>query len=139
MNDAIAPHGGKLINRNASPEQASELKKQAASLPRIDMSVRELADLEMIASGALSPLEGFMGQKDYTRVVGEGRLASGLPWTIPITLTVKKDHGLAVGKTAALFARVDGKFSGTVEIEELYSPDKNREAEEVYRAPKGDD
>src|SRR6185369_10925861 len=121
MNDAIAPHGGTLVDRNAPAGEVAELKKRAATLPRLELSVRELADLEMIASGAFSPLQGFMGQKDYDRVVAEGRLASSLPWTLPITLTTTKDKAasLKVGTQAALWARADlgGKLSAIVDIE----------------------
>jgi ATP sulfurylase len=134
--DAIAPHGGTLVDRVADPARAEELKKRAATLPRIELHVRELADLEMIATGALSPLDGFMCEANYKRVVAEGRLHDGLPWTIPVTLGVSKDQAgqLKKGGQAALWAKAPegGKLHAVIEIEELYSPDKAKEAQNVY-------
>jgi sulfate adenylyltransferase len=135
--DAIQPHGGVLIDRIASAERAAELKSRAPSLPRLTLHVRELADLEMIACGALSPLEGFMGQADYRRVVDEGRLASGLPWTIPVTLSVRRAEAAALrpGVEVALYAGASegGGLVGVLELAEIYDHDKRREAESVYR------
>ena len=60
-------------------------------MPRITMRPREVSDLEMIANGAFSPLEGFMCEDDYIAVRGNMHLASGLPWTIPVTLSTSED------------------------------------------------
>ena len=78
----IAPHGGELVDRTG--ERPDDLE----SLPSVALTPRELADLDMLASGALSPLTGFMGQGDYERVVEEMRLESGLPWALPVCLAV---------------------------------------------------
>ncbi|MEO0844720.1 MAG: sulfate adenylyltransferase, partial [Cyanobacteria bacterium J06643_5] len=86
--DAIAAHGGTLINRIASPEQKQEFLSKADSLPRVELDERAVSDLEMIAIGGFSPLTGFMNQADYKRVVSEMRLANGVAWSIPITLSV---------------------------------------------------
>ena len=89
---AILPHGGVLVDRTATGAQLAELKRRAASLPRLELHARELADLELIACGALSPLTGFMGSADYQRVVDEGRLSGGLAWTLPVTLSSSEDE-----------------------------------------------
>jgi sulfate adenylyltransferase len=86
--DAIAAHGGQLVNRIASPEQREEFLSKAEFLPRVQLDERAVSDLEMIAIGGFSPLTGFMNQEDYDRVVTEMRLANGLVWSIPITLSV---------------------------------------------------
>ena len=65
----IAPHGRRLINRLVHGEEADELRRRAADLPSLHLNARQLSDLELIASGALSPLEGFMGRADYDNVV----------------------------------------------------------------------
>jgi ATP sulfurylase len=136
--DAIAPHGGTLIDRVADERRAADLKARAPRLPRLDLHVRELADLEMIATGALSPLEGFMGPGDYDSVVNKGRLANGLPWTIPVTLSIARRHvdeaKISTGSEIALFARASegGRLHGVIEVEHLYQPDKEREAQNVY-------
>jgi ATP sulfurylase len=136
--DAIAPHGGTLIDRVADERRAADLKARAPRLPRLDLHVRELADLEMIATGALSPLEGFMGPGDYDSVVNNGRLANGLPWTIPVTLSISRRHvdeaKISTGAELALFARASegGRLHGVIEVEHVFQPDKEREAQNVY-------
>jgi sulfate adenylyltransferase len=133
--DAIAPHGGVLVDRTADEETRADLiaRVDAAELPEIRLNVRELSDLELIACGGLSPLEGFMGRADYERVVAEGRLANGLPWTIPVTLSTRAEVAdrLGVGETVALRAP-DGRLVGAMTIGEIYSYDKAREAQRVY-------
>ena len=78
----IAPHGGTLVDRTGDAPDDLD------SLEAVALTSRELSDLDMLASGALSPLEGFMGQADYERVVEEMHLASGLPWALPVCLAV---------------------------------------------------
>ncbi|MEP7122924.1 MAG: sulfate adenylyltransferase [Byssovorax sp.] len=125
----IAPHGGELVNRfvRASPESARDL-------PTIDLDERAESDLEMIACGAFSPLKGFMGSRDYLKVVQTMRLENGLPWSLPITLaaTPEATRGLAVGARIALRAR-DGQIVGTMDVADVWAPDKELEAREVYR------
>ena len=78
----IKPHGGTLVDRTGDRPDGVE------SLEQVALTSRELSDLDMLAAGALSPLEGFMGRDDYERVVEEMRLASGLPWALPVCLAV---------------------------------------------------
>ncbi len=73
----IAPHGGNLVDRRAPQEDRKELVREALGLPRVPLDVRTLSDLQMIASGVFSPLEGFMLQQDYESVVEDMRLANG--------------------------------------------------------------
>ncbi|MDB4966572.1 MAG: sulfate adenylyltransferase, partial [Myxococcales bacterium] len=129
--ELVVPHGGTLVDRVADPERAAELRTRAPALPRIELSVREVADLELIAVGALSPLDGFMCRASYERVVGEGRLASGLPWTIPVTLSVARDVAarLARGTAAALY--YDGTLHALLTVEETFARHP-REARNVY-------
>ena len=133
--DAIAPHGGILVDRFADEATREDLVRRvdAADLPEIRLDIRQLSDLELIANGALSPLDGFMGRGDYERVVAEGRLASGLPWTIPVTLSARADLAdrLGPGETVALRAP-DGQLVGAMTVTEIFSYDKEREARDVY-------
>jgi sulfate adenylyltransferase len=85
----IAPHGGSLVDRTVTGDEATALAEEAAQLPRIALSEKQTADLDMIASGALSPLTGFMTRDDYTGAVEEMHLANGLAWAIPVTLAVE--------------------------------------------------
>ena len=130
----IPPHGGTLRKRLAAGPNAPELKKYAQSLPRLELTPREISDLEMLGDGALSPLEGFMTRADYLSVVDTMRLGSGLPWTIPITLSVSKGEAqkISEGKDAAL-ADSDGKVLAVMRVSEIFAYDKEHEAKEVYR------
>ncbi len=74
------------MNRIVSGSEAEALRSRAASLPRITLDAREQADLELIATGAASPLEGFLGPADYESVVDKLRLADGTVWPLPLTL-----------------------------------------------------
>lgn len=132
--NGIAPHGGTLINRIASAEQKSLFLDKAESLPRITLDERAFSDLAMIAIGGFSPLTGFMNQADYSAVVTDMRLANGLPWSVPVTLSVYEDEANAV-KIGDLIRLDDatGRFVGVLELAEKYSYDKVHEAINVYR------
>ena len=131
----IAPHGGKLIiNQADEAESAALLAKSKSGLPRIVVGSRQLADLEMLAIGAYSPLTGFMKQADYLSVVNEMHLSNGLPWSIPITLPVTAEQvaGLKEGNEVAL-VDAQGNLQAVLTVEEIYSYDKRLEASKVYR------
>src|SRR4029453_282872 len=81
---ANPPHGGQLVNRELTGAARDEALREAKTLPAIDIHDFELSDLEMIASGAMSPLTGFLDKRDFDSVVENARLASGLVWSIPI-------------------------------------------------------
>jgi sulfate adenylyltransferase len=130
----IAPHGGKLINRVLEPTAAAVATKEAAGLPAITLSPREAFDLEMIAIGAFSPLTGFQGQADFTRVCKEMRLADGTVWPIPVILSPADDVtvGIKVGQKVAL-KDGKGRLLGLMTITEKYPHDKAIEIPNVYR------
>lgn len=132
--DGIAPHGGTLINRLVSPEKEAHFLEQANSLPRVTLDERAFSDLVMIAIGGFSPLDGFMKKADYDPVVTDMRLANGLPWAVPVTLSVSED--VAAPLKEGSLVRLDdptGRFVGVLELEEKYTYDKTREAIHVYR------
>ena len=132
--DAIAPHGGQLVNRIATPEQRAEFLSKADFLPRVQLDDRAVSDLEMIAIGAFSPLTGFMNQEDYDRTVTEMRLANGLVWSIPITLSVSEEVASPLPEGGLI--RLDnsmGEFIGVLQLTQKYDYDKIREAIKVYR------
>jgi sulfate adenylyltransferase len=119
----IAPHGGTLVDRTG--ERPDDLD----SLERVPLTSRELSDLDMIASGALSPLEGFMGKDDYERVVEEMHLENGLPWGMPVCLAI---DAAPVGERVAL-VHDDARAVAVLEVEEVYDYDKAHEAELTFR------
>jgi sulfate adenylyltransferase len=128
---SIAPHGGKLIDRRVTGEARQALIKEAAGLPRVDLDERQLADLDMIAVGAMSPLGGFLGEKDYRSVVKGMRLADGTPWSLPITLRVDAARAGEFKNKAALYG--EGKLLAVMDVQEKYRGDKKDEAKNVYR------
>ena len=119
----IAPHGGMLVDRTG--DRPGDLD----SLPVVTLTAREVSDLDMLASGALSPLEGFMGREDYESVVESMRLASGLPWALPVCLAV--DEAAASDRVA--LADETGRKLAVLEVAEAYDYDKGREAENCFR------
>jgi sulfate adenylyltransferase len=132
--DAIAPHGGQLVNRIATSEQRAEFLSKADFLPRVQLDDRAVSDVEMIAIGAFSPLTGFMSQEDYDRTVTEMRLANGLVWSIPITLSVTEEVASPLQEGGLI--RLDnsrGEFIAVLQLTQKYNYDKTREAINVYR------
>ena len=130
----IAPHGGHLVNRIATPEQREEFLSKADFLPRVQLENRAGSDLEMIAIGGFSPITGFMNQDDYNQVVSDMRLTNGVPWSIPITLSVSASE--AANLTEGNLVRLDdstGKYIGVLHLSQKYTYDKHREAVNVYR------
>ncbi|MEG3938648.1 sulfate adenylyltransferase [Microcoleus sp. S36b_A3] len=132
--DRIAPHGGILVNRIATLDQRQEFFDKAEVLPRVQLSDRSISDLQMIAIGALSPLKGFMNEADYRSVVKEMRLSNGIPWSVPITLSVSE--AVADNLKEGVLVRLDspaGEFVGILELAEKYRYSKEEEAVNVYR------
>jgi len=130
----IAPHGGTLIVNLATEQERVELADRAASLPQLTVGSRQLADLEMLANGAYSPLSGFMTRADYLAVVKSMHLSNGLPWSIPITLATTSDQADKL-REGGQIALVDdkGTLQAVMTLEEKYSYDKQLEASNVYR------
>jgi sulfate adenylyltransferase len=124
----IRPHGGELAPR------AGERPADLDSLEVVTLTSRELSDLDMLASGALSPLRGFMGKEDYESVVESMRLADGLPWALPVCLAVPQ---APTGDRVAL-ADESGRALAVLEVEEVYGYDKEREAERCFRTTDGE-
>ena len=130
----LDPHGGVLINRTVTGAKREEWLRKASSLKKLVLGEREFSDLDMIASGALSPLTGFMKSADYRLVVDKMRLASGLVWSLPITLAVTRDEAqkLKEGDDIAL-NDAGGKVVAILHLEEKYEANKDDEAEKVYK------
>lgn len=132
--EGIAPHGGHLINRIATSAEREEFLAQAEMLPRVQLDERALSDLVLIAIGGFSPLTGFMEQKDYELVVSDMRLANGLPWSIPVTLSVTEE--VADPLKEGSWVRLDdpeGRFVGVLELTQKYRYNKAHEVTNVFR------
>ena len=128
------PHGGKLITRILRGKDREMAELKARELKKIPLTQREVSDIEMIAIGALSPLEGFMCKDDYHSVVDTMRLTNGLPWSIPITFSVDQEvaDGLALKDEVALVDE-KGHPLALMTVEDIYPHDKEKEAIEVYK------
>lgn len=128
----IAPHGGTLVNRLVTGAERDALLEKAAGLPRITVNSREASDLEMIATGAMSPLAGFLGSADYDSVVADMRLADGTPWPLPVVLATKEGEETPTTGTEVALVAEDGTVYGVMEIADVWQPDKERELELCY-------
>jgi sulfate adenylyltransferase len=128
------PHGGTLINRILDGDSRQAQLERAESLPSITVGSVAASDLELIGNGAFSPLTGFMGEADYRGVVDDMRLASGLPWSIPVTLAVARDEAdsLQIGSQIALRDE-DGRVLAILDLAEKYGRDAQHEAQQVFR------
>lgn len=134
INGLIAPHGGELIINMAGESERAELQERARSLPQVEVGSRQLADLEMLAIGAYSPLSGFMNKADYLGSVNDMHLGNGLPWSVPITLSTTSEQAatLKEGSQIAL-VNAHGALQAVMTIQEKFGYDKQLEANKVYR------
>ncbi len=133
MTGAIEPHGGKLVNRILEDREREEVARKAPELERITLNDREISDLELIAIGGFSPLEGFMCRDDYHSTIDTMTLKNGLPWTIPVTLSTTRENAdrLKEGEDVAL-VDADGEVLAVLHLEEIFPHDKEKEALQVY-------
>jgi len=130
----IKPHGGELVNCYADNVKKQELMEIAPRLPQIELDDKNISDLEMIASGAMSPLRGFMNRRDYRSVVNDMHLANGIAWSIPITLAVDKQVADQLNGEQQV-ALVDHRkhLLAVLQVEDIYRYEKQEEAEKVFR------
>lgn len=127
----ITPYGGNLIDLRVSEEEADELRGHAANLPSIKISERVACDLELLATGAFSPLDQFMGKEDYHRVLNDMRLADGTLFPIPITLPVERGAPIALDQDVTLLSR-RGDILAVLSIDEIYEWDHNEVAQKAF-------
>jgi len=133
QNGLIDPHGGKLVNLLVDPERAALLKDIALNLPDITLNERQLCHFELLATGAFSPLQGFMKRIDYESVLDRMRLQSGDLWPLPICLDVPelKAQTLEVGQSVTI-RDPEGFMLGVLHVEDIWPIEKEKEAASVY-------
>ena len=123
---SLQPHGGKLV-QNYNPNVTYEnLTKE------IQLDAIALSDLELIGIGAYSPIDGFLAKEDYENVVQNMRLASGIVWSIPIALPVTEEIAAALEIGEKVKLTYNGEVYGLIEVNDVYTPDKQIEARLVY-------
>lgn len=127
------PHGGRLQDLLVTGARAAELRKTVQDAPAIDLTERQLCDLELLICGGFSPLRGFMNEADYESVCASMRLADGTLWPIPVTLDLPQDiaAGLRSADKVALRAPA-GSVPAVLTVTDIYRPDKTAEAVQVY-------
>src|SRR5687768_3030384 len=124
MSKLIAPYGGTLVNL-----MQPELARHAVTLPSIQVSERSQCDLELLATGAFSPLDRFMSQADYRSVLDTMRLANGAVFPIPITLPVSEE--LKRGTEIALRS-AKNEILATMTVDEIFEWNEKEEAQKVF-------
>ena len=127
----ITPYGGELVNLVATGAERDALLTRAAKLPSLKITMRNLCDLELLATGGFSPLKTFMGKADYDRVLREMRLADGTLWPLPITLTADPKELPAVGEDIAL-RNANFDLIAVMTLDEVYHWDAGTEAALAY-------
>src|SRR5438477_7852290 len=127
MSNLVSPHGGLgLRPLQVEDGRAAELRRRAQAFPRLQISSREKGDLVMLGIGGFTPLEGFMGRADWQSVCDQYRIASGVFWPIPITLSVDAETAKSIspGGEIALTDPESGAPLATMKVSEKYSIDK---------------
>ncbi|HMX76219.1 MAG TPA: bifunctional sulfate adenylyltransferase/adenylylsulfate kinase [Anaerolineales bacterium] len=127
----IPPYGGKLVNLVVEGKEREDLLSRAGKLPSIKITMRNLCDLELIATGGFSPLTTFMGKADYDRVLKEMRLADGTLFPLPITLTADPKELPTVGEELAL-RNANFDLIAVMTLEEVFHWDADTEAAHAY-------
>ena len=135
MSKLVAPHGGGELKSLLIPEveRSAELER-AKGLKQVPMTSRETSDVLMFAMAAYTPLDGFMGEADWKGVCGEMKLANGLFWPIPITLSASQElaDSIGAGEEVALLDGENGDIMAVMQVTEKYSIDNQYEAQHVY-------
>ena len=127
------PHGGVLKDLYLGEEEAKQEQERARDFKSWDLTDRQICDIELLLNGAFSPLEGFLTEAEYDAVVSDMHLPSGILWPMPITLDVSEEFAgsLETGESIALRDK-EGVLVATMEVSDSWTPDKAREAREVF-------
>jgi sulfate adenylyltransferase len=120
-----APHGGRLVNRF--------IKRDTKGMLSVEVTPDLRNDIENIADGIFSPLEGFVGQEDFQSIVKAGRLKNGLAWTIPIVLDVDENTGPKIRDAGQVALSEGGRPFAILSVEEVYPFNKLEVAKAIYQ------
>lgn len=126
----MAPYGGRLVDLSRELGEAEDLRRYASALPSLQLSERALCDLELLSTGAFSPLDRFMGEKDHSRVIREMRLSSGILFPIPIALPVDADTARTLRGEVCLRDPRNNPIA-VLSVEEVYKWDRTEVARQV--------
>lgn len=127
----IPPYGGELVDLLVAPEETNEVRAEANRLPSVQLSERAICDLELLATGAFSPLDRFLGQDDHQSVLDDLRLRSGHLFPIPVTLPVEPGAHIRPGRDVAL-RNTQNELLAVMTIEEAYGWDLDEVANKAF-------
>ena len=127
----ISPYGGRLVNLLVDPGEREALREQANRLPSLQLSERSVCDLELLATGAFSPLDRFMGAQDHRRVVEDMRLAAGHIFPIPVTFPIRPDSDIHLDQEVAL-RNSRNDLLAIMAVDEMYEWDRSEVARQVF-------
>jgi sulfate adenylyltransferase len=125
----IKPHGGKLINRVLTEQKRKKISEEASEYQSVQISVDLMKDVENLASGLFSPLEGFVRREDYESILHNKRLSNGLPWTLPIVLDADCDE---IKEGDEILLKNNDNLVALMKVEEKFGYDKKTHAEQVF-------
>ena len=127
------PYGGNLVNLVVDEKRCNLLKQISIDLPDLALTDRQICDLELIATGAFSPLKGYMNRADYESVLDRMRLQDNTAWPLPVCLgvTEAKSKTLEAGQSLAL-RDPEGFLLAIMHIEDIWPIDHEKEAMQVY-------
>jgi sulfate adenylyltransferase len=129
----ISPHGGTLTNLVVNQIRAEELKRHSLDWPSWDLTPRQICDLELLANGGFSPLQGFLRRDDYESVCEKMRLTDGTLWPIPIMLDVSEELAKSLDDDSMLALRdAEGVMLAALNVEQIWQPDLMHEARQVF-------
>lgn len=127
----IPPYGGRLVDLTIQPEEFDDLKNRAGHLPSIQISERSVCDLQLLATGAFSPVDRFVGEEDYRRILDEMRLSSGHIFPIPLTLPIDKRSDIKLDSEVAL-RNTRNELLAIMTVEQIYNWDKTTAARKIF-------
>ncbi len=131
MSGLISPYHSSLVDLVVTEQELAELKAYAKGLPSLQLSARSVCDLELLATGAFTPLDRFMGEADYQRVLDEMRLANGIVFPIPVTMPVDRQQSIGLDRDVALRDERNDLLA-VLTIEEIYEPRLDEVAAKVF-------
>ena len=133
MDHLIKPYYGELVSMILSAGEADQLKNDSETFPAITLTQRQQCDLEMLLTGAFSPLTGFMTEKVYTSVVDDARLPEGILWPVPYYLDIDESLAETIETGSRIALRdTEGFMPAVLTVESIWRPNKQYEAEKVY-------
>jgi len=126
------PHGGRLVNRVLPKKNSEKIQQQINELPEISVSSELAYDIENIAKGVFSPLEGFIGEQDYINILSDKRLSNDLPWTIPMLLDISNEEAEKLKENDDILLTSNSRPIAIIHLEEKYRYSRNQLCTQVY-------